>query len=189
MGERHFSLAPDVQADRYGFKELKAFLLGLDGFLASLVNDSSELAWAYNSDSNDDFSTIPDSAQSRLRGMARDIYENYIAFKPGGQIATLYRALDHDNLSDGVLSRIEEHGLLGEQMHFKLAVIEATEAELDSISELKMPIKNRIRRWMERLIDAVDVVLDSLVGALDVTEKATGSAVMEFKKALRVLCL
>lgn len=107
------------------------------------------------------------------------------------EIARLEEALmsfEHDERLDGA-------GLGGLQLTFKLAVIEAARADAHRAAEQTDSTQQsagdpqdaprwgrRVRAFLGKLLDAIDIVLDSLVGAL----MGVGEALKEFKDALRV---
>jgi hypothetical protein len=106
---------------------------------------------------------------------------------------------EFENLRREIVSRdfddnLESVGLSGSQLSFKLAVIQEREREVrdalqfpqpeqppeDAIPDRPLRPRGRIRRAMARLLNAIDVVLDSLVGALH----GAGEVIKELKQAL-----
>jgi hypothetical protein len=112
-----------------------------------------------------------------------------------GEFARLQQAIS-STIFD---ARLDAAGLSGSSLRFKVAVVDqrrdefvrATEqpeaAEEPQESDPGIPPERRqrrprrIRRFGTKLLDAIDVILDSLVGALH----GIGELIKEFKEALR----
>jgi len=75
-------------------------------------------------------------------------------------------------------ARLNDHGLTGRPMHFKIRV-------MDSIGRQWERIRGQftIREWFKRLVDAIDAVLDSLIAAAG----GAGGVIKEFKDAISAL--
>jgi hypothetical protein len=96
-------------------------------------------------------------------------------------------------------ARLDEAGLSGSLLQFKVAVVderrdefvratqqpevaaEPDETDPDIPPERRQRRGRRIRRVATKLLDALDVILDSLVGAL----RGIGELIKEFKEALQ----
>jgi len=108
----------------------------------------------------------------------------------------LMERAEFDRMESAIASRnfderLDRYGLSGAQLRFKLALVADREAEVQQVIETLEPglaplaeqpsaWRRRIRGILRRLLGAIDVVLDSLVGAL----QGVGEVVKEFKQAL-----
>lgn len=93
-------------------------------------------------------------------------------------------------LLDAIASReyddaLDRNGLGGNQLTFKLAVIDHARAQVDREEREEGPPRERrgrIRRWLSRLLGGSDVVLDSILDAIPFA----GEALKEFKEAVGI---
>ncbi|MEA2255788.1 MAG: hypothetical protein QOG35_1833 [Solirubrobacteraceae bacterium] len=91
-----------------------------------------------------------------------------------GELEMLERAIASEIYDE----RLDRVGLSGPSLEFKLAVVQAAHDNARRGGDEPGP---RLRALLRRLLDAIDVVLDSLVGALH----GIGEVLREFKEALR----
>lgn len=79
-------------------------------------------------------------------------------------------------------TQIERHGLSGQPLAFKFAVIGTISRQWENVRDaLRLP------EWLKRLIDAIDVVLKSIIDAATITMPGIGGALVEFKDAIAAL--
>ncbi|MEA2394539.1 MAG: hypothetical protein QOJ82_2430 [Solirubrobacteraceae bacterium] len=91
-----------------------------------------------------------------------------------GELEMLQKAIASEIYDE----RLDRVGLSGASLEFKLAVVRAAHDDARGGGDEPGP---RRRALVRRLLDAIDVVLDSLVGALH----GIGEVLREFKGALR----
>ncbi len=74
--------------------------------------------------------------------------------------------------------RLRSHGLLGRPLRFKLRVLDAITRSWSRVTD---PLS--ARAWLKRVLDAIDVLLDSLIDAAG----GAGGLMKEFKDSLSAL--
>ena len=99
-----------------------------------------------------------------LRTAGEEAWRELKMYQPLGEFISLI-----DKTKD---VKLQEHGLTGAQLHYKLSVLNDL---AERIRRVKFP-----GRFRPKLVDAIDTILDSLLGAV-----GAGTALKEIKDMLR----
>jgi hypothetical protein len=155
-------------ADNPELKELRGFVRGTVAFLELSLKEEA-------------FFVVLWKKNKQLRQMASQTFEKEVLENVKHLNATIEQAHSDDQSYGDFKNALTEHGLIGQAMRFKLAVLNYIANKWDDLkNDLRRQV--RIRAWLKQMFDAIDAVLDSLIEAT-----GAGHLLKEFKDTLSAL--
>ena len=145
-----------AKANDPGREELKLFVNNVRKFLGSVLKkEEFSFLWDYSPD---------------LLEIAQETFNSDIKDGAGLELDEAIPYIHPDKL--------KQHGLEGRPLKFKFRVLSTVENGFEVAKK-----SNFVRGWFEKIIDAIDAILDSLIAAAG----GAGGIIKEFKDALRAL--
>lgn len=139
-----------------GRNELIRFVSLVEEFLGIVVEDTETFGFLWRGD-------------ARFHDLARATYSDYV--RPSAEHL-------RQQIPEIRQFQIDVHGLEGPPLRFKFAVLGAISDRWDQFRS-----GFSVEKWLQKIIDAIDAVLDSLIDAAG----GIGSLIKEFKDALSAL--
>jgi len=152
-----------------GINELHEFIEGVSSFLNFTLKDNDISISLWNDDNR------------HLRDLALETFENDVE----DASKKVHEAIESSKSDNLFKQRINEHGLFGRPMRFKLAVLDWIANEWQRAKDKfkdKIAGQFKIREWLKQMFEAIDAVLDSLIAAV-----GAGNLIKEFKDSLSAL--
>lgn len=139
-----------------GRVQLSRFVELVVQFLQTVLDDPQNFGFLWRYD-------------DQLADQARSVFSDYV--RPSAESLRAQIPIISE-------TQLETHGLDGRPLAFKFRVLAAVSNSWDRFRG-----KFSVEKWLKKIIDAIDAILDSLISAAG----GVGSLLKEFKDALRAL--
>lgn len=140
-----------------GREELQMFVKGVRDFLGFVIENTSDFGFLWK-------------GRRDLHELAEETFRYDITEGAGLRLDGLIWKIPKQ--------AIEDHGLEGRPLKFKLQVLDSIEGQWERVKE-----QFSIREWFKKMVDAIDAILDSLIDAAG----GAGGLIKEFKDAISAL--
>jgi len=146
-----------ASADNPGREELRLFVQDVHHFLFFILEDTQNFGFLWQHDPS-------------LHELAMETMKHDIAQGAGLELDKAIHQIDN--------VRLYSHGLEGRPLKFKFQVLNSIANQWKSVRR-----DFSVREWLKNLIDAIDVILESLIDAVN----GAGRLIKDFKDTLSSL--